>query len=130
MSALSPIPEKGYKIELKWLMFFRVLFSLVLLGATTVLQLGESATPIGPSLLVLYGFIITIFVISLIYSLLLKRVKNEVSFAFIQIGIGAEWRQDAEIFKFDQTSKLDTAKACNNHCPPHRQQHTRINDDH
>jgi two-component system sensor histidine kinase PilS (NtrC family) len=87
MSALSPIPEKGYKIELKWLMFFRVLFSLVLLGSTTVLQLGASATPIGPSLLVLYGFIITIFVISLIYSLLLKRLKNEVSFAFIQIGI-------------------------------------------
>ena len=47
MSALSPIPEKGYKIELKWLMFFRVLFSLVLLGATTVLQLGETATPLG-----------------------------------------------------------------------------------
>ena len=87
MSAFSPIPEKGYKIELKWLMFFRVLFSLVLLGATTVLQLGETATPMGPSLLVLYGFIIPIFVISLIYSLLLKNIKNEVSFAFIQIGI-------------------------------------------
>ena len=87
MSVFSPIPEKGYKIELKWLMFFRVLFSLVLLGAATVLQLGETATPMGPSLLVLYGFIITIFVISLIYSLLLKSVKNEVSFAFIQIGI-------------------------------------------
>jgi two-component system sensor histidine kinase HydH len=87
MSVFSPIPEKGYRIELKWLMFFRVLFSLVLLGAATVLQRGESATPMGPSLLVLYGFIITMFVISLIYSLLLKRVKNEVSFAFIQIGI-------------------------------------------
>jgi two-component system sensor histidine kinase PilS (NtrC family) len=40
-----------------------------------------------PSLLLLYGFIITIFLISLVYGLLLKRVKNEVSFAFIQIGI-------------------------------------------
>jgi two-component system sensor histidine kinase PilS (NtrC family) len=81
------MPEKSYKIELKWLMFFRILFSLVLLGATTVLQLGESATPLEPSLLAIYGFIITIFVMSLIYSLLLKRIKNEVLFAFIQIGI-------------------------------------------
>jgi two-component system sensor histidine kinase PilS (NtrC family) len=87
MSTLSPIPEKDYKIELKWLIFLRILFSLVLLGSATVLQFGETSTPMGPSLLVLYGFIITIFVISLIYSLLLKRLKNEVLFAFIQIGI-------------------------------------------
>ena len=87
MSTLSPIPEKDYKTELKWLMFFRILFSLLLLGATIVLQLSETATPMEPSLLLLYGFIVTIFLISLVYSLLLKRVKNEVSFAFIQIGI-------------------------------------------
>jgi two-component system sensor histidine kinase PilS (NtrC family) len=87
MSTLSPIPEKDYKTELKWLMFFRILFSLLLLGATIVRQLSETATPKEPSLLLLYGFIITIFLISLTYSLLLKRVKNEVSFAFIQIGI-------------------------------------------
>jgi two-component system sensor histidine kinase PilS (NtrC family) len=87
MSTLSPIPEKDYKTELKWLMFFRILFSALLLGATIVLQLSETATPMEPSLLLLYGFIITIFLISLVYSLFLKRVKNEVSFAFIQIGI-------------------------------------------
>jgi len=68
-------------------MFFRILFSVVLLGATTVLQFGENATPMESSFLVLYGFIITIFLISLIYSRLLKRVKNEVLLAFIQIGI-------------------------------------------
>ena len=87
MSTLSPIPEKDYKTELKWLMFFRILFSTLLLGATIVVQLSETATPMEPSLLLLYGFIITIFLISLVYSLFLKRVKNEVSFAFIQIGI-------------------------------------------
>ena len=87
MSTLSSIPEKSFKNELKWLMFFRILFSLVLLGSTTVLQFGEDTTPMEPSLLVIYGFIVTIFVFSLIYSLLLKRVKNEVVFAFIQIGI-------------------------------------------
>ena len=87
MSIPLPKREKDYKTELKWLVFFRILFSVLLLGSTIVLQLGESATPIGPSLLILYGFIITIFFISLVYSLLLKRVKQTISFAFIQIAI-------------------------------------------
>jgi two-component system sensor histidine kinase PilS (NtrC family) len=87
MSTPSLIPEKYFKTEIKWLMFFRILFSVLLLGSTIVLHLGETATPMEPSLLVLYGFIITIFLISLVYSLLLKRVKKTSSFAFIQIGI-------------------------------------------
>ena len=87
MNTPLPIPGKDYKTELKWLVFFRILFSVLLLGATIVLQIGESATPIKPSLLVLYGFIITVFLLSLVYSLLLKRVKKTISFAFIQIGI-------------------------------------------
>jgi two-component system sensor histidine kinase PilS (NtrC family) len=87
MRTLSPIPGKEYKTELKWLMFFRILFSVVLLGAATVLKLGESATAMESSFMILYGFIIAIFLISVIYSLLLKRVKNEALLAFIQIGI-------------------------------------------
>jgi len=57
------------------------------LGSTIFLQLGETATLIEPPLLLLYGFIIAIFLISLIYSLLLKRIKPSVSFAFIQVCI-------------------------------------------
>lgn len=87
MSTPLPKLEKDYKIELKWLVFFRILFSALLLGSTIVFQLDEGVTPVEPSLLVLYGFIITIFFISLVYSLLLKRVKQTTSFAFIQIGI-------------------------------------------
>jgi two-component system sensor histidine kinase PilS (NtrC family) len=87
MSIPLPISVKDYKTELKWLMFFRILFSVLLLGSTVVLQLGETPTPMGQSLLVLYGFIISVFLISLVYSLLLKRVKQTISFAFIQIGI-------------------------------------------
>jgi two-component system sensor histidine kinase PilS (NtrC family) len=87
MSIPLPISVKDSKTELKWLMFFRILFSVLLLGSTVVLQLGETPTPMGQSLLVLYGFIISVFLISLVYSLLLKRVKQTISFAFIQIGI-------------------------------------------
>lgn len=87
MSHLSPIPEKDYKTKMKGLMFFRILFSALLLGATIILQLSDSATPMERSLVVLYGLIIAIFLISLIYSLFLKRVKKEITFAFIQTGV-------------------------------------------
>jgi two-component system sensor histidine kinase PilS (NtrC family) len=87
MSTFSPMPEKDNKIELKWLMFFRILFSVLLLGSTIVLQLGETTTLIEPPLLILYGFIIAIFLISLVYSLLLKRIKKSISFAFTQVCI-------------------------------------------
>ena len=87
MSQLSSIPEKDYKSKLKGLMFFRLLFSALLLGATIILQLSNSATSMERSFVLLYGLIIAIFIISLIYSLLLKRIKKEVTFAFIQTGV-------------------------------------------
>ena len=87
MSQPSSIPEKDYKSKLKGLMFFRLLFSALLLGATIVLQLSDSATSMERSFVLLYGLIIAIFIISLIYSLFLKRVKKEVTFAFIQTGV-------------------------------------------
>ena len=87
MSTYSSMPEKDYKAELKWLMFFRILFSVLMLGSTILLQLGETTTLIEPPLLVLYGLIVTIFLISLAYGLLLKRVKKSISFAFIQVCI-------------------------------------------
>jgi two-component system sensor histidine kinase HydH len=87
MLTFSHMPEKENKTELKWLMFFRILFSVLLLGSTIVMQLGETTTLIEPPLLVLYGFIITIFLTSLVYSLLLKRIKKSIPFAFVQVWI-------------------------------------------
>ena len=77
--------ETDYKNKLKWLLFFRILFSSLLLGSTIILQLGEKTSPFAPSLIVLYGIIITIFCISFIYGLLLKRIKRDGTFALIQI---------------------------------------------
>jgi two-component system sensor histidine kinase HydH len=79
--------EKDNKTELKWLMFFRILISVLLLGSAIVLQLGQTSTLTEPPLLVLYGFIIIIFLISLVYSLLLKRIKKSIPFVFIQVCI-------------------------------------------
>jgi two-component system sensor histidine kinase HydH len=79
--------EKDYKTRLKWLLFFRVLFSGLLLGSTTILQFSKSHSPLALPLLVLYGIIILIFALSVIYALLLNRVKQDITFAFIQTGI-------------------------------------------
>ena len=79
--------EKDHKTKLKWLIFFRIVFSALLLGSTIVLQLSHSATPGEKSFAILYGLAIAIFLISLIYSFLLKRIKKDTTFAFVQAGI-------------------------------------------
>jgi two-component system sensor histidine kinase PilS (NtrC family) len=87
MSHLSAMPEKDHKTKLKWLIFFRIVFSALLLGSTIVRQLSHSVTHPEQSFVILYGLTIAIFIISLIYSLLLKRVKSDFIFAFVQTAV-------------------------------------------
>jgi two-component system sensor histidine kinase PilS (NtrC family) len=68
-------------------MFFRLLFTSLLLGSTIVLQFSESPSPLDRSLVVLYGLIGGIFLLSFCYALILKRVKRQIHFAYIQVGI-------------------------------------------
>jgi two-component system sensor histidine kinase PilS (NtrC family) len=79
------MPEKDIKDKLKWLMLFRVLFSTLLLGSSIVLQLGESPPPIGPTLKLLYGLIISIFFLSILYALVIDRTHKHITFAYAQI---------------------------------------------
>ena len=85
MEHTLPMPEKEFKDKLKWLMLFRVLFSTLLLGSSIVLQLGESPPPMGPPLKLLYGLITSIFFLSIIYALIIDRIKKHVTFAYVQI---------------------------------------------
>jgi two-component system sensor histidine kinase PilS (NtrC family) len=78
-------PDKDYREKLKWLMFLRVLFSTLLLGSTIVLQVGDSPPPAGPPLRLLYGLIAGIFILSILYALMLSRVKRQTLFAYVQI---------------------------------------------
>lgn len=87
MNDSSATATNEYKVKLKWLLFFRLLFSSLLLGSTIILQLGEASSSFAPSLLVLYGIIIAIFILSVVYAVILNRVKHDVVFAFIQIAI-------------------------------------------
>jgi len=68
-------------------MFFRLLFTSLLLGSTIILQLSESPSPLAKPLLVLYGLIAGIFLLSFIYAVILPRVKRGLIFAYLQIAV-------------------------------------------
>ncbi|OQX25725.1 MAG: hypothetical protein BWK80_14100 [Desulfobacteraceae bacterium IS3] len=85
--------------RLKWLTFFRVLFTSLLLGSTIILQLTEKFSPLAKPLLGLYGLIAGIFLLSFLYTVILKfffiqaaepeskpkKIAGLTVFAYIQI---------------------------------------------
>ncbi|MFC1828792.1 nitrogen regulation protein NR(II) [Thermodesulfobacteriota bacterium] len=80
-------PESDLYHRLKWLMFFRVIFTSLLLGSTIILQRGENPSLLAKPLLVLYGLIGGIFFLSFFYALVLQRTRRELLFAYIQTSI-------------------------------------------
>lgn len=81
-------PESDFEHNLKWLMFFRVLFTSLLLGSTIIIQLGQTPSPLALPLLFLYGLIAVIFLLSFVYSLIFRRIKKKrFLFAYTQISI-------------------------------------------
>ena len=74
-------------IKLKWLMLSRLLFTSLLLGSTILLHLSEAVSSTAPALMVLYGLIAGIFILTFLYSVALKYVGYILRFAYLQIGI-------------------------------------------
>ena len=68
-------------------MFLRVVFTTLLLGSSIVFQLRTSPSPMALPLLILYGLIATIFLLSFLYVFLLKRIRRKRLFAFVQISV-------------------------------------------
>ncbi len=87
MSTSPSQAKNDYKVKLKWLLFFRLIFSSLLLSSTIILQFGKTSSSFVPSLLVLYGIIIAIFILTVIYALVLNRIKHDFVFAFFQIAV-------------------------------------------
>ncbi|MGW8324394.1 MAG: histidine kinase dimerization/phospho-acceptor domain-containing protein, partial [Desulfobacterales bacterium] len=86
MKSSSITPEEDLYHKLKWLMFFRIIFASLLLGSTIIFQLKENIFPPDKSFLILYGLIVTIFLLSIIYVLIFRTVKKRLLFPYIQIG--------------------------------------------
>jgi len=79
----------GYLFKrLQWLMLLRVVFTTVLLGSTIVVQvLNRDAPLITPPLLMLYGLIGSVYVLTFLYILVLKRFGPSLRFTYGQIGV-------------------------------------------
>lgn len=85
MDHTPQVPEGEIKHKLKWLMLFRILFSTLLLGSTIILQLGDFPPPLSPALIILYGLIAAIFLLSFVYAVGLYRIKRLILIAYVQI---------------------------------------------
>nr|HID59777.1 hypothetical protein [Desulfobacterales bacterium] len=72
---------------LQWLMFLRALFTTLLLGSTIIIQYKESHSLIEPPMLVLYALIISIHFLTLIYTILINKVRNIIYLAYVQVGL-------------------------------------------
>ncbi len=68
-------------------MLGRILFSTLLLASTVVLHLGEGRSLVTPPLLSLYGLVGGVFLLSLVYALLLPRIRRELPFAYLQLAL-------------------------------------------
>jgi len=85
MDRTPQLPEGEIKANLKWLMLFRIIFSTLLLGSTIILQLGDSPPPLNPPIIILYGLIASIFLLSFVYAVVLYRIKRLILIAYVQI---------------------------------------------
>ncbi|MFO7556872.1 MAG: ATP-binding protein [Desulfobacterales bacterium] len=81
------MPEDDLYHKLKWLMFFRILFALLMLSSTFIVQLNINPFPLDKSFIVLYGLIIVIFLFSIYYAFIFRALKIKFLFPYIQIGI-------------------------------------------
>ncbi|MEN8244272.1 MAG: ATP-binding protein [Thermodesulfobacteriota bacterium] len=80
-------PEGDLHPKLRLLVLFRILFVSILLGSTVILQLSEDAALFSKPLLILYGLIAGILILSLVYAVILPRIRRMTSFAYIQIAV-------------------------------------------
>jgi two-component system sensor histidine kinase PilS (NtrC family) len=80
-------PEGELSDKLKWLMFARILFTVLLLVSTIILQITTAASLLAPGMLFIYGLIVTIFFLSFFYTLMIRHTRWIVTAAYLQIGL-------------------------------------------
>ncbi len=71
--------------RIKWLMFFRAVVVTLLLGATVIVQFRDSSFFRYVSPVYFYAFIGFTYTLTLVYALLLRRVRSLKLFAYVQI---------------------------------------------
>ena len=69
------------------MMLLRLVFVTVLLGSSILVQFKDRESLIAPPLLVLYGLIATVYILTFIYIIVFKRLGPSLRFAYVQIGL-------------------------------------------
>jgi len=69
--------------KLKWLMGIRVAVVTLTLGVLIYFQIGKSTQSIPAY----YGLIVATYLLTILYSVLIKRIERLVLFAYVQIGV-------------------------------------------
>lgn len=73
--------------RLQWLMFLRLIVATILLGSSILVQFQDRDSLISPPFLVLYGLIATVYILTVIYIIVFKRLGPSLRFAYVQIGL-------------------------------------------
>jgi len=68
-------------------MFLRLIFVTVLLVSSILVQFKDRKSLIDPQLLSLYGLVATVYVLTVLYILVFKRIGPSLKFAYAQIGV-------------------------------------------
>ena len=71
--------------KIKWLMFFRVFFTMFLLGSTIIVQYGQQLSSPNPQLVLLYGINAVVFILSIGYAIILRYDIYIPTLAYLQI---------------------------------------------
>jgi len=72
--------------RLQWLMFLRVIFITILLGSSILVQFKDGES-LAPPLLVTYALIASVYAVTFLYVIVLKRIGASLGFAYVQIGL-------------------------------------------
>lgn len=71
--------------KIKWLMFFRVLFTVFLLGSTIIVQYRQQLISLNPQLVLLYGINALVLILSIGYAIILRWDTYTPALAYFQI---------------------------------------------
>jgi two-component system, NtrC family, sensor histidine kinase HydH len=82
----TPVPsDNDLEKRIKWLMLFRVIFTVFLLGSTIFVHYRQQIVSQNPSLEFLYGIIAGVFILSIGYAVILRFGMNLLRIAYLQI---------------------------------------------
>lgn len=87
VSSKAQISHEYLSGRLQWLMLLRLIFATVLLGSSILVQFKDRGSLISPPFLVLYGLIATVYILTVVYIIVFKRLGPSLRFAYVQIGL-------------------------------------------